>query len=82
MRKVVRKLPRQGRMPPPAAPPLEPVIEPGEWTNVQIIPPEPKKLISLRLDPDVLAFFQGQGRGYQTRINAVLRAYMKANKGD
>jgi len=34
---------------------------------------------SLRLDPDVLAWFRSHGKGYQTRINAVLRAYMKAH---
>ena len=37
-----------------------------------------KQLTSLRLDPDVLAWFKAQGKGYQTRMNAVLRAYMKA----
>jgi uncharacterized protein (DUF4415 family) len=82
MRKLVRKLPRQGKVHQPVMPAPEPEIEPADWTNAQIILPEPKKLISLRLDSDVLSFFQGQGRGYQTRINAVLRAYMKANKGE
>ena len=35
----------------------------------------PKAAISLRLDADVLDWFKAQGPGYQTRINAVLRAY-------
>ena len=35
-----------------------------------------KKLKSIRLDEDVLAYFQAQGKGYQTRINALLRASM------
>jgi uncharacterized protein (DUF4415 family) len=35
-----------------------------------------KKLKSLRIDADVLAFFEAQGPGYQTRINAVLRESM------
>jgi len=34
-----------------------------------------KAAISLRLDADVLDWFKAQGPGYQTRINAVLRAY-------
>lgn len=38
-------------------------------------PVPPKSAISLRLDADVLAWFKAQGPGYQTRINAVLRAY-------
>ncbi len=41
-------------------------------------PPPPRKAISIRLDPDVLAFFRRDGRGYQTKINAVLRSYMEA----
>jgi uncharacterized protein (DUF4415 family) len=35
-----------------------------------------KKLKSLRIDADVLAFFESQGPGYQTRINNVLRESM------
>ena len=31
-----------------------------------------------RLDPEVLAWFRTQGPGYQTRMNAVLKAYMEA----
>lgn len=40
--------------------------------------PGNKELISLRLDPDVLAFFKKQGKGYQTTINSLLRKYMEA----
>ena len=43
--------------------------------------PLPSRRFSLRLDTDVLAFFKAQGRGYQTRINAVLRSYMEAQQG-
>ncbi len=39
-----------------------------------------KAQITLRLDSDVLAWFKMQGRGYQTRINALLRAYMEAHE--
>jgi len=39
-----------------------------------------KKLISLRVDPEVLDFFKAQGPGYQTRMNAVLMAYMQVKK--
>ena len=43
--------------------------------------PVPKKsLLSLRVDSDVLEWFRGQGRGYQSRMNALLRAFMKAHK--
>jgi uncharacterized protein (DUF4415 family) len=39
-----------------------------------------KSAISLRLDPEVLDWFRTQGPGYQTRMNAVLKAYMEATQ--
>ncbi|HEU4625368.1 MAG TPA: BrnA antitoxin family protein [Steroidobacteraceae bacterium] len=42
---------------------------------------EPKEQITLRIDADVLAWFRAQGKGYQTRINRLLRAYMEAHVG-
>ena len=43
-------------------------------------PVSPKAQLTLRLDSDVLEWFRKQGRGYQTRINTLLRAYMDAHK--
>jgi uncharacterized protein (DUF4415 family) len=40
-------------------------------------PPE-KKLLTIRLDADVLDWLKGQGRGYQTRINRILRVAMES----
>ena len=40
--------------------------------------PRGKQSVSLRLDSDVLDWFKRQGKGYQTTINAVLRAYVRA----
>lgn len=39
-----------------------------------------KKLITLRLDEDIVDWFQSKGRGYQTRMNAALRAVMQVEK--
>jgi uncharacterized protein (DUF4415 family) len=39
-----------------------------------------KAQVTLRVDNDVLTWFKTQGRGYQTRINTLLRAYMDAHK--
>lgn len=46
-----------------------------------IMPTTTKKVpVSMRVDDDVLAWFKSQGeRGYQTRMNAVLRAYVQAH---
>jgi uncharacterized protein (DUF4415 family) len=42
--------------------------------------PEPKRPVSIRLDESVLAWFKEQGPRYQSRINAVLRAYASAHR--
>ena len=45
-------------------------------SGLKVVPP--KASVSLRIDADVLDWFKAQGAGYQTRINAVLRAYREA----
>ncbi len=45
-----------------------------------LVPEENKQQITLRLDADLLAFFKGTGKRYQSRINAVLREYMLAHR--
>lgn len=52
----------------------------GFWDTAELQEPVPKTAISLRVDADVLAFFRAQGRGYQTRMNAVLKSYVEAQK--
>ena len=47
-----------------------------DWSDAVMVYPIAKKAISLRLDEDVLDFFKSTGKGYQTRMNAVLRHYM------
>jgi uncharacterized protein (DUF4415 family) len=49
------------------------------WTSANVVDPIPKQPISLRVDVDVLGWFKKQGPRYQSRMNAVLRAYMTAN---
>ena len=39
-----------------------------------------KKQLTLRVDSDVVAWYQRQGPGYQTRINSLLRAYMEEHR--
>jgi uncharacterized protein (DUF4415 family) len=43
-----------------------------------LVPPTPKTSIALRVDTDVLEWFKSKGPGYQTRMNAVLRAFRDA----
>jgi uncharacterized protein (DUF4415 family) len=52
--------------------------ETRDWVEAaEAIMPIPKKLLSLRIDADVVAWFKARGPGYQTRINAVLRAFVE-----
>ncbi|MCY7276484.1 MAG: BrnA antitoxin family protein [Phormidesmis sp. CAN_BIN44] len=39
-----------------------------------------KAQVTLRIDSEVLEWFKSQGRGYQTQINTLLRAYMEAHR--
>ncbi|WHZ15697.1 MAG: hypothetical protein OJF52_002543 [Nitrospira sp.] len=50
------------------------------FRHAPLVLPEPKATVTMRVDRKVLDWFKAQGRGYQTRINALLRAYMEAHK--
>ena len=43
-------------------------------------PAADKRQITIRVDADVLDWFRGQGKGYQTHMNAVLKAYMLSER--
>ena len=62
--------------PAPPAPAVEEIVRDIVRQGLPVVPR--KAAISLRLDAEVLDWFKAQGGGYQTRINAVLRAYMDA----
>jgi uncharacterized protein (DUF4415 family) len=48
------------------------------WKKARVIIPKAKRTITIRLDVDLLEWLRKE-KGYQTRINAVLRTYMDAN---
>jgi uncharacterized protein (DUF4415 family) len=49
------------------------------WKRAKVAMPAPKQTVTIRLDADLLGWLRRQ-KGYQTRINAVLRTYMEAQK--
>ena len=61
----------------PDAPPLWTA---EDWANAKIVVPPAKQPVTIRLDGDVIDWFKKQGAGYQTRINAVLKAYVDAQQ--
>ena len=56
------------------------VHEPIDWTRAVKGMPPGKRDIHIRIDEDVLDWFRQAGRGYQTRINNVLRALVESRK--
>jgi uncharacterized protein (DUF4415 family) len=62
-------------------PDAAPELDEAFWRNAQILDPRHgKTTITMRVDEDVLAYFKGRGPGYQSRMNAVLRAYVYARR--
>jgi uncharacterized protein (DUF4415 family) len=50
------------------------------WSSARVVMPAGKTSVHLRLDTDVVDWFKGAGKGHLTRMNAVLRAYVEAQK--
>ncbi|HKZ96093.1 MAG TPA: BrnA antitoxin family protein [Hyphomicrobiaceae bacterium] len=48
-----------------------------DWSEAEVVFPNAKQAISIRLDKDIIEFFKRTGPGYQTKINAVLRSYVQ-----
>jgi uncharacterized protein (DUF4415 family) len=51
-----------------------------DWSTVHVGIPGPKRQLTVRFDQDIIEWFKAQGTGYQTRMNAVLRGYVEAQK--
>jgi len=52
------------------------------WKDAEVFMPHHKVHLSLRLDEDIVEYFKKDGAGYQSRINAVLKAYVNAHLHD
>ena len=62
-------------------PDAAPVLDESFWRKAKILDPRhPKSTITMRVDDDVIDFFKRGGAGYQSRMNAVLRAYVYARR--
>jgi uncharacterized protein (DUF4415 family) len=72
--KKTRKAPKRKTGSPPRS--GAPRAKSADWGNVKVAWPQPKQAISLRIDQDILDWFRDRGPGYQTRMNAVLRAFV------
>ncbi len=57
-----------------------PELDESFFKKAKVVMPSGKKQLTLRVDTDVLEWMKAQGKGYQSRINAILRSYYEAHR--
>ena len=55
-----------------------PELDEAFWANAKLVAPDKTRPVTLRIKSSVLDYFKAGGKGYQTRINAVLESYVRA----
>ena len=83
----LRKMERRGEVktdwkaaaekPLPSSADPDDAMEEIDWATAELPLPRRKEQTTLRIDADVLGWFRAQGKGYQTKINAILRRYFE-----
>ncbi|MFY7960016.1 MAG: BrnA antitoxin family protein [Elsteraceae bacterium] len=58
-----------------------PELDEAFWANARLVEPDRTQLVTLRVKKSVLDAFKAQGKGYQTRMNAVLESYSRSMLG-
>jgi uncharacterized protein (DUF4415 family) len=51
----------------------------ADWTQAQLVLPQAKKSVHLRLEEEIIDFFKSKGKGHISRMQAVLKAYVDAH---
>ena len=60
-----------------------PELDDAFFKTAKLVMPVAKEKVSIRFDKDVLDWFRSRAkRGYQTHMNAVLKAYVRSHKGN
>lgn len=57
-----------------------PELDEAFWQNARVRFPGGKERLTVRFDEDMVQWFRSQGRGYQTKMNAVLRSFYEAHR--
>ena len=57
-----------------------PELDESFWNNAVLVYPGKKERLTVRFDADVVQWFKKQGKGYQTRMNTVLKSFYEAHK--
>lgn len=56
-----------------------PELDDAFFKNAKLFMSRRKDSVTLRLDHDILDWFKNRGKGYQTKINAVLKTFIRAH---
>lgn len=76
----LRKMKDEGKLAPDGEA-LETETLPADfWKDADIREPRTPKSVHLKLDPEVFEFFKSRGKGHLTRMQDVLRAYVRAHQ--
>ena len=59
-----------------------PELDDEFWKNARVRFPGGKERLTVRFDEDMVQWFRSQGRGYQTKMNAVLRSFYEAHRSE
>jgi len=70
----------RGEIQPPRKDAPELDMPDGFWDAAKPQEPKTKQQVNMRVDPDILDFFKKQGNGHLTRMHAVLRSYVDAQR--
>jgi hypothetical protein len=73
----LRKMKDEGKLSPPG-PGFREELPPGFWDDAKVVNYNKPKSVHLKLDADVFDFFKAQGKGHLTRMQNVLKAYVRA----
>ena len=55
-------------------------LGPDFWKDAEVVEPRAPKSVHLKVDPEVFDFFKSRGKGHLTRMQEVLRAYVRAHR--
>lgn len=76
----LRAMRERGEIQPPRKDAPELDMPDGFWDAAKPQEPKTKQQVNMRVDPDILDFFKKQGNGHLTRMHAVLRSYVDAQR--
>ncbi|MHB8068082.1 MAG: BrnA antitoxin family protein [Desulfobaccales bacterium] len=51
-----------------------------DWTRAELVLPQAKQSVHLRLEQEIISYFKSQGKGHISRMQAVLKAYVEAHR--